>query len=126
MPDSQMRPSLFSSDKSLPAWLHTMLLFLIVSPFWAFLFWHGFSAISTAHLEPLSGPEFGQFFFGNITLDGKAARIAGVSLIFLACSFVALAVQFSRFACVGAVTRILPWIFVAAHIVMSMWVKSLV
>ncbi|MGV3583297.1 MAG: hypothetical protein ACO1N8_13425 [Methylophilus sp.] len=121
-----MRHSLFPSDESLPTWLHTLLLFLIVSPFFIFLFMQGISAIASGHLEPLSGPEFGQFFFGNVTLVGKAARIAGVSLIVLGFGFVALAVQFSRLAIAELVAHIwLPWVLIAIHIGLTFWIKSI-
>ena len=120
-----MRRSLFPSDASLPTWLHTLLLFLVVSPFAVFLLWHGVQAIATAHLEPLEGPDFGQFFFGPTAINGKAARIAGVALIVLSCSFVALAFNFSRLAYANRVLRQLPWILVAVYIAMSFWAESL-
>ena len=121
-----MRHSLFPSDESLPTWLHTMLLFLIVSPFFVFYFWQGISAIAIAQLEPLSGPEFGQYFFGGVTLVGKAAKIAGVSLIALGFGFVALAIQFSRLAMAEFVARtFLPWVLIAVHLGLSFWVKSI-
>ena len=120
-----MRHSLFPSDESLPTWLHTTLLLLTVLPISVFLFWNGISAINTAHLEPLGGSELGQFFFGNVAIFGKAARMAGVSLILLSCAFIALAIQFSRLVYAGAVPRILPWVLVAAYVALSFWVKSL-
>jgi hypothetical protein len=121
-----MRYSLFPSDESLPTWLHTLLLFTIVSPFFIFLFLQGISAIASEHLEPMSGPEFGQFFFGNLTLVGKAAKIAGISLIVLGFGFVALAVQFSRLAMAEFVERtFLPWILIAVHLGLTFWVKSI-
>ncbi len=120
-----MRPSLFPSDESLPTWLHTVLLILIVSPFAAPLFWIGFDAITTAYLEPLSGPDFGQFFFGNLTLQGKAAKIAGVALVTLGCSYAALAMQFSRLAYGNIILRCLPWALLVIFEILSLWVKSL-
>lgn len=86
----------------------------------------GISAIVSGHLESLSGPEFGQFFFGNVTLVGKTAKIAGVSLIVLGFGFVALAVQFSRLAIAELVARIwLPWVLIVIHIGLSFWVNSI-
>lgn len=121
-----MKHSLFPSDESLPTWIHTLLLLTIVSPFFIFLFLQGIIAIASEHLQPLSGPEFGQFFFGNVTLVGRPAKIAGISLIVLGFGFVALAVQFSRFAIAEFVTRtFLPWIFIAVHLVLAFWVKSI-
>ena len=121
-----MQHSLFPSDESLPTWLHTLLLLLIVSPFFIFFFFQGISAIANGYLDPLSGPEFGQYFFGNVALVGKAAKLAGVSLIVLAFGFVALAVQFSRLAIANLLARtLLPWVFIIIHIGLSFWVKSI-
>ena len=39
-----MRTSLFPSDESLPTWLHTLLLIIVVSPFAGWLFWFGLGA----------------------------------------------------------------------------------
>ena len=120
-----MRHSLFPSDESLPTWLHTTLLLLTVLPFSVFLFWNGISAINTAHLEPLGGPELGQFFFGNVAIFGKAARMAGVSLILLSCAFIALAFNYSRLEYGSKILHLVPWVLLAVYIVMSFWVKSL-
>lgn len=121
-----MQHSLFPSDESLPTWLHTLLLLLIVSPFFIFFFFQGISAIANGYLDPLSGPEFGQYFFGNVALVGKAAKLAGVSLIVLGFGFVALAVQFSRLAIAKLLARtLLPWVLIAIHIGLSFWVKSI-
>jgi fatty acid desaturase len=118
-----MKHSLFPSDEALPTWLHSLLLLLVVSPFALFLFWHGFHAISTAQLDPLSGPEFGQFFFGSSPLQGKAARIAGCSLVALGGAFVALAVQFSRLLQGSSLLRWLPWALVALSVALSFGVR---
>jgi hypothetical protein len=120
-----VQPSLFPSDDELPTWLHTMLLILIVSPFSAYLFWFGVSAITTGHLDPLSGPEFGQFFFGPSPLQGKAARVAGFSLIAFGGSFLAIAFKFSRLAQENKLSRLLPWILLAISEILSLWVKSM-
>jgi hypothetical protein len=120
-----MRHSLFPSDESLPTWLHTLLLLLVVSPFSAFLLWRGVHAVTTAQMEPLSGPDFGEFFFGAAAIHGKAARVAGVSLILLGCAFVALAFNYSRLAQGNKVLRLLPWVLVAMSVAMLFWVASL-
>jgi hypothetical protein len=120
-----MRHSLFPSNESLPAWLHDLLLILVVSPFTGFLLWRGVHAVVTAQMEPLSGPNFGEFFFGPATLHGKAARVAGLSLILLGCAFVALASNYSRLAQGNKVLRPLPWVLVAMSVVMLFWVASL-
>lgn len=120
-----MRPSLFPSDEELPTWLHTLLLVLIVSPFAVFLFWFGISAMVTAQLDPLSGPEFGQFFFGPSPLQGKAARVAGFSLVAFGGSFVGIAFKFSRLADESRISRLLPWILLAISVMLSLWVRAI-
>ncbi|MEQ1527851.1 MAG: hypothetical protein ABL925_00940 [Methylococcales bacterium] len=119
-----MRPSLFPSDDSLPTWLHTLLLILIVTPFSAPLFYSGVNAIVDGYLQPLNGPEFGQFFFGPEPLQGKAARIAGLALLILSLAYVAIAARFSRLV-YGAVVRRLPWLLLALYVLLSLWVSSL-
>ena len=119
-----MQRSVFPSDDSLPTWLHTTLLILVVSPFSVFLFWTGVHAIGTKHLEPLSGPDLGQFFFGPLPLEGKAATVAGLSLVVLGCAFGALAAQFSRLAPGNVVVRWLPWVLIAASGALSFLAKS--
>ena len=120
-----MRRSLFPSDDSLPTWLHTLLLLLVVSPFSGFLLWHGVRAIVTQHLEPLAGPTVGNFFFGSVALHGKAATVAGVSLVVLSCAFVAISFNYSRLVHMNKVLRLLPWALIAVHAALSFWVKSL-
>lgn len=120
-----MRHSLFPSDEELPTWLHTTLLILVISPFAGFLYWFGIGAILTGQLEPLSGPDFGQYFFGPTHLHGKAARVAGISLITLGCSFLAIAYRFSRMANESRFSSFLPWILLALSQILSLWVKSI-
>jgi hypothetical protein len=119
-----MQRSVFPSDESLPTWLHSALLILIVSPFSVFLLWTGVHAIGNKHLEPLSGPDLGQFFFGPLPLEGKAATVAGLSLVVLSCAFGAFAAQFSRLAPGNVVLRWLPWVLIAASEALSFWVRS--
>ena len=119
-----MPPSLFPSDDNLPTWLHSLLLFGIVSPFAGFLIWHGILAIASAQLEPLLGPD-GEFFFGSKTLFGLAARMAGLSFLILASSFLAIAFRFSRFAQGSVTARVLPWGLLIAWIVISTITKRL-
>ncbi|MCQ9375691.1 MULTISPECIES: hypothetical protein [unclassified Methyloversatilis] len=116
-------PSLFPSDEELPTWLHTLLLILVVLPFAGFLFWFGVSAIASAQLDPLSGPEFGQFFFGSSPLQGKAARVAGFSLLAFGSSFIAIAFRFSRLAGESHFSRRLPWILLVISVMLSWCVK---
>lgn len=119
-----MKHALFPADETLPTWLHTLLLLLVVSPFALFLFWHGVHAITSAQLEPLSGPEFGQFFFGSLPLHGKAARVAGCSLVALGGAFVAMAVQFSRLRQGHSFFRWVPWLLVALSVALSFGARS--
>ncbi len=114
-----MRRSLFPDD-ALPTWLHTALLFIVVSPFALPLIWWGLVAIVRRHLEPLSGPEFGQWFFGRSALEGTEAVWAGLSLVVFGGSFYALAVRLMRMAEGHRMLRLLPWILVAASIVIGL------
>lgn len=120
-----MRPSLFPSDKDLPTWLHTVLLFSIAAPFALPLLWTGVQAIATRHLVPLGGPDFQQFFFAGSSLSGAAAITAGISLIFLGSAFVALAGSFSRPARGRPVLHLLPWVLLAIHVALSVWIKPI-
>jgi len=104
-----MRPSLFPSDESLPTWLHTTLCLAVVSPFAGFLLWLGLVAIATGRLEPLPGPEIGQYLFGEVALTGKTARIAGATLLLLGTSFLALGLSFTRLAEERPILRAVPW-----------------
>ena len=115
-----MRRSLFPDDDSLPTWLHTFALFFVVSLFGVPLVWIGGEAIFSRHLEPVNGPELGQFLFGNVTLRGRGAVWAGVSLVTLGCSFFALAVSFMRSAQGNRALRVLPWVLTAASIALSL------
>lgn len=120
-----MRPSLFPADDELPTWLHTLLLILVVSPFAGFLLWFGIGAIASAHLDPLSGPEFGQYFFGDSPLQGKAARVAGLSLVAFGASFLAIAFRFSRMSGESPSSRLLPWALLAVSVILSFWVRAI-
>lgn len=111
-----MHRSLFPGDDSLPTWLHSLALLVVVSPFGAPLIWWGIEAIHLRHLEPLSGPDFGQFFFGPTALNGKAAVWAGLSLVALGASFYSIAVRFMRPAQDHRSLRWLPWVLLAVSI----------
>jgi hypothetical protein len=120
-----MGHSLFPSDEALPTWLHTTLLILVVSPFSVPLLWSGAQAIATRHMELMSGPEFGQYFFGPLPLQGRAAVLAGFSLVIFGCTFAAMALQFSRLAPGNVTLRFLPWVLLAASLAVSFAVQPL-
>lgn len=105
-----MRPSIFPSDESLPTWLHTTLCVAATLPFVGYLWWYAGLALLTGRLEPLSGPEFGQYFFGNTTLTGRGAHVAAISLLLLGASFVAMGLSYSRHAEDRQWLRVLPWV----------------
>ena len=111
-----MRRLLFLDDDSLPTWLHTLALLLVASPFGVPLIWIGVRAILSRHLDPVSGPEFGQFFFGPTALQGKEAVWAGMSLVVLGISFFSLAASFMRVAQGNLALCLLPWALIAASI----------
>ena len=118
-----MRRSLFPDDDALPTWLHTFALFFVVSLFGVPLVWIGGEAIFSRHLEPLSGPTFGEFFFDNTTtLQGNEAVWAGFSLVTFGCCFFALAVSLMRSAQGNRALRVLPWVFLAVSIALSLQV----
>ncbi len=120
----QMPPSLFPSDDELPTWLHTTLCIAVVSPFAVFLLCFGIAAIVTGHLEPLSGPELGQYFFGESAIDGTDARWAGVALTLLGTTFLSLGVSFTRYAAGRRVLCIIPWFLLIASLAISFLVRS--
>lgn len=114
---------LFTPDDELPDWLHTLLLAILVSPPVIWLFWFGFSALFIGRLEPLPGPDFGQYFFGPNALLGKPARIAGISLITLGFAYLTVAARFSRFAAERKRWRLLPWLLLGVAILLAKLVK---
>lgn len=114
--------ALLPSDDELPTWLHTFACYFVVSLFGVPLIWMGVQAIRSRHLDPVSGPEFGEYFFGNAPLDGNAAVWAGWSLIALGASFLALGARYTRAGQERTWVRMLPWIFLAA----SIWLGWLV
>ncbi len=120
-----MRHSIFPSDDSLPTWLHTTLLVLVVSPFCLIPLWWGIGAMVLGHLDPLPGPDFGGFFFGQAPLYGGIARFAGFALVILGVAFAALAARYSRFADENKTMMALPWVLIACFIVCSFLVNKL-
>lgn len=119
-----MSYSLFPSDEKLPTWLHTTLLLLIVSPFALLPLWWGISAVVSGHLEPVSGPEPGQYFFGPTALNGTVARLAGVAFLVLSAAFTAIAASFSRFAEENVILKLLPWALLAGFVALSFFIDS--
>ena len=121
-----MSYSLFPSDEKLPTWLHTTLLLLVVSPFALLPLWWGISAVVSGHLEPVSGPEPGQYFFGPTALNGTVARLAGVAFLVLSAAFTSIAVSFLRFAEENAILKLLPWALLAGFVALSFFIHSFI
>lgn len=93
-------------DDELPTWLHTTIALLVVSPFALLFIVPGIGAIRNSVLEPLMGPDFGFFLFGDQTLHDQAARVAGWSLLAGGLSFFGIGIGFCRWAQDNAVIRI--------------------
>lgn len=111
------------SDDSLPTWLHTLLCLVLGMAFGLPLLFQGGKAFSARHLEPLSGPEFGQYFFGPTAISGRPAQIAGVALVLYGLSFLSLSVAFTRHAEERVQLRRLPWLLLALDVVATLLVK---
>lgn len=120
-----MRQSPFPSDDDLPTWLHALILLVLVAPCAGFLVRFGMSARFTARLEPLSGPEAGQFLFGPEPLQGSAARMAGRSLLVPGAGFLAIAWRFSRLCSDGLLGHLLPWSLLALSVMLSFRARAL-
>lgn len=118
-----MRGMAFSDD-ALPTWLHTTLCYVSIAPFAVPLVWIGLGAIGTRQLAPLAGPEAGQTFFVQAPLTGTAAQLAGVVLVLIALAFVALATAHTRRGRERALLRRLPWIALAAAMLLYLLVRS--
>ncbi len=111
------RPSLFPTDEALPTWLHTTLCILVAAPFSGFFLWDGFGALFTGHMEPIPGPEIGQYFFGEVALNGRSARLAGLTFVLIGLSQLALGFSFTRHAEGRPRWRLLPWVLLAVSLV---------
>lgn len=116
--------SFFPSDDALPTWLHTLACFGVVAVFGAPLIWWGVEAIYLRHLEPLSGPEIGQYFFGPAALQGRAAVRAGWSLVAFGACFFALGAGHTRAGKNMAVLRLLPWALLAVSAVLGLGITT--
>lgn len=113
-------------DEELPTWAHTALTLAIASVFAVPLFWYGLGAIATGYLEPMMGPEFGQWWFGNKALMGRAAIIAGWALLDAGLVFLSLGVSFCRWAEGRTIVRLLPWGLLALHVMLYFWAMSVI
>ena len=101
--------STWPKDEELPSWAHTVLLVLVVAPFAATLLWPGLKAITSGVLPPMSGPELGQWIFGNRELRGTHAVLAGFALCGLGAAMLAVAAGYSRWAERSRSLRLLGW-----------------
>ena len=111
------------SDNSLPTWLHTLLCLALGMPFALPLLFHGSKAVATRHFEPLSGPEFGQYFFGPNAISGTPAQIAGAALVLYGLAFLSLSIAFTRHAEERVLLRRLPWFLLALGVGTTFLVK---
>ncbi len=111
-------------DDELPTWAHTALTLAIASAFAVPLFWFGLRTIATGHLEPMMGPEFGTWWFGDKVLTGRAAVIGGCALLDTGLVFLSLGVAFCRWAEGHTVARLLPWVLLALYVPLHFWALS--
>ena len=113
-------------DDDLPTWARTTCVLSIVSLFALPLFWSGLRAVMLQSLPPMMGPEFGVWMFGPGELQGRAAVLAGLSLMVFGATFFALGVAHTRWAQDRVMVRRLPWILLVLGVVLYFWVHSLV
>ena len=113
-------------DDDLPTWAHTALLMIVVSPFALLLIWFGSRAVTTGILFPMTGPEIGQWMFGNQKLLGDHAVLAGWVLISLGCTFFVLGASFTRWAQERLLIRALPWILLTLDMFFYVYVLHVV
>ena len=111
-------------DDELPTWAHTLLTLTITSAFAAPLLWSGLHAIATESLEPMMGPEFGTWWFGDKALTGRAAVIGGCALLDAGLTFLSVGVAFCRWAEGRTVARLLPWGLLALYVPLHFWTMS--
>ena len=108
-------------DDELPDWAHTALVMVIALAFGAPWLWAGLQALVSGQLAPTMGPEFGAWLFGPKTLTGRAARIAGGSLVVLGLVFVSSGLTLTRWAETRQTVRLLPWGLMALELVLCRW-----
>ena len=112
-------------DEDLPTWAHTTCVMVIAGLFALPLLWMGIHAVWSANLAPTRGPDFGMWMFGGRPLQGLAAVIAGMSLLGLGSTFLALGLSWTRWAEGRRVWRWLPWGLCAISLLLSWWAVSL-
>lgn len=113
-------------DDDLPTWAHTACVLSIVSLFALPLLWSGFKAITLKTLPPMTGPDFGQWMFGQRELHGRVAILAGWSLVSFGATFLALGLAYTRWAEGRFIIRMLPWLLLALDVLLYWWVLFLV
>lgn len=75
----------------------------------------------TGHIEPISGPELGNWWFGNKPHDGTSAVIAGWSLVAWGATFIAVGMAWCRWAEDRMIIRLLPWLLASISILFTFW-----
>ena len=113
-------------DDDLPTWAHTLCVMSIVSLLALPLLWFGLKAITLESLQPMTGPEFGQWMFGQFELHGRVAILAGFSLVIFGATFLALGVAYTRWGQDRFIIRTLPWLLLAFDVLFYWWVLSFI
>ena len=111
-------------DDDLPDWAHTSAVMLVSAAFGAPWLWLGLKAVFTARLPATMGPEFGVWLFGQHTLVGRAAVLAGCTLVMLGLAFLALGAAYTRWAESRTAVRVLPWVLLGLALLLYRWTVS--
>ena len=108
-------------DDELPDGVHAALMMALATALAAPCFWTGLPALVSGSLPPLMGPDFGTWLFGPQTLNGRAARLAGGSLLVLGLVCLAGGLVNTRWAEGRRAPRALFWALVLLDLLLYRW-----
>jgi len=105
-------------DDELPDGVHTALVMTLAAALAAPCVWTGLPALLSGSLPPVMGPDFGTWLFGPHALTGRAARLAGSSLLVLGLVCLAGGLATTRWAEGRRGVRGLFWALVALDLLL--------